>query len=102
LDWQGASDVIDDNDSFKSMVMGDLSDYIGKNDDGLWAVVGASSDDDNEELVPWLIESSCSPGQMTQFTASSSSTIDPIFSVVHNLFERFFHNFVFESNRRST
>jgi hypothetical protein len=90
LDWQTASDFINDYATFNGVVTGVLSDYLAMDENtGLWTLT--NDEEASETLVPWLVQYSCSPGIMTQFTASSSSTNDPIFSVVHNLFERFFH-----------
>jgi hypothetical protein len=90
LDWQTASDFINDYATFNGVVTGVLSDYLAMDEDtGLWTLT--NDEEASETLVPWLVQYSCSPGIMTQFTASSSSINDPIFSVVYNLFERFFH-----------
>lgn len=90
LEWEEASDFINDYETFNGVVTGVLSDYLALDEDtNLWTLV--NDVESSEELIPWLVKYACSPGIMTQFTSSSSSTNDPIFSIVHNLFERFFH-----------
>uniref|UniRef100_A0A7S2UWA5 Tyrosinase copper-binding domain-containing protein n=1 Tax=Fibrocapsa japonica TaxID=94617 RepID=A0A7S2UWA5_9STRA len=46
------------------------------------------SDDQNEELMTWLLEYICSPGKVGAMAAAPTSPYDPFFFVVHPVYER--------------
>jgi hypothetical protein len=94
---EDASEFISSTDAILNQ-LSPVEDYLWVDEEtGLWTVLG--DDDMSAEIVPWIVQYACSPGVMAPFTASTSSTNDPIFPISHNAYERFYHYYRVSSDQ---